>query len=187
MNQTFKPVPDRLKIGDWQSYVGSHELGHNGKMIRLERRLDSLLLYFATRPGEPVCRMTLLEALWPVVVVSDEALINAVNKLRRTFGDDRANPQVIETIPKTGYRLIFPAQPYESASTQPITGRRVAGGGGRGRPRWLIPVAVLAVASLAVSFVTRLQLTSPEPAGREPAKQAGGGTEHAAGAGRATV
>ena len=46
--------------------------------------------------------MTLLEALWPGVVVSDEVLTNAINKLRRAFGDDRTDPKVIETIPKVG-------------------------------------------------------------------------------------
>ena len=178
MNQTLEPVPDCLKIGDWQFYVGSHELGHDGQIIRLEPRVASLLLYLATRPGEPVSRMALLEAIWPGVVVSDEALTNAVNKLRRAFGDDRANPQVIETIPKTGYRLILPVQPCESVPDRSLMGRRAVGGSGRGRPRWLIPLAVLAVAGLAVSLVTNLRLTGPEPTGREPAKQVTGITRN---------
>jgi len=176
MNQTLEPVPDCLKIGDWQFYVGSHELGHDGELIRLEPRVASLLLYLATRPGEPVSRTALLEALWPGVVVSDEALTNAVNKLRRAFGDDRADPKVIETLPKTGYRLILPVQPYESAPDRSLPGGRAVGGSGRERPRWLIPLAVLAVAGLAVSFVTSLLLTGLEPAGHEPAKQATGTT-----------
>ena len=68
------------------------------------------MLYLATHPGEPASRTALLEALWPGVVVSDEVLTNAVNKLRRAFGDDRANPKVIKTIPKAGYRLLVPVQ-----------------------------------------------------------------------------
>ncbi|TNG00165.1 MAG: tetratricopeptide repeat protein, partial [Gammaproteobacteria bacterium] len=39
---------------------------------------------------------------------SDEALTNAVNKIRKAFSDDRQNPRIIETIPKKGYRLIAP-------------------------------------------------------------------------------
>jgi TolB-like protein/DNA-binding winged helix-turn-helix (wHTH) protein len=178
MNQTLEPVPDCLQIGDWQFYVRSHELGHDGNITRLEPRVASLLLYLATRPGEPVSRTALLEALWPGVVVSDEALTNAVNKLRRAFGDDRANPQVIETIPKTGYRLILPVQPHESMPDSSLPGRCTVGGSGRERPRWLIPLAVLAVAGLAVSFITSLRPTGPEPAGREPAKQVTGLTRN---------
>jgi DNA-binding winged helix-turn-helix (wHTH) protein len=174
MNQTLEPVPDCLKIGDWQFYVGSHELGRNGKIIRLEPRVASLLLYLARRPGEPVSRTALLEALWPGVVVSDEALTNAVNKLRRAFGDDRANPRVIETIPKTGYRLILPVQPFESVTDRSLPVRGAVGEGGRGRPRWLIPLAALAVAALSVPFVTNLRQTVPESTEREPAKQVTG-------------
>ena len=174
MNQTLEPVPDRLEIGDCQFHVGSHELRRNGERIRLEPRVASLLLYLASRAGEPVSRAALLEALWPGVVVSDEALTNAVNKLRRAFGDDRANPKVIETIPKAGYRLIAPVQPHEPVSARSIAELDTAGRGGRARPRWLTPLVVLVLAGLAVLFVTRLQLTGPEPAGSEPTGQATG-------------
>ena len=95
-----------LKIGDWQFHVRAHELVRNGETVRLEPRAASLLRYLAEHPGEPVSRSVLLETLWPGVVVGDEALTNAVNKLRRAFGDNRSNPRVIETIPKGGYRLI---------------------------------------------------------------------------------
>jgi TolB-like protein/DNA-binding winged helix-turn-helix (wHTH) protein len=169
MNQTLEPVPDRLNIGGWQFYVGSHELGHNGEMIRLEPRVAGLLLYLATRPGEAVSRAALLEALWPGVVVSDEALTNAVNKLRRAFGDDRANPKVIETIPKAGYRLVAPVKLHE-----PAPDGHTAGGSQRARPRWLIPVAALALAGLAAPFVTNLQLIGPEPVGSQSAGQTTG-------------
>jgi adenylate cyclase len=171
MNQTLKTVPGCLKIGDWQFLVGSHELSRDGKTIRLEPRVAGLLLYLATRPGEPVSRTALLEALWPGVVVSDEALTNAINKLRRAFGDDRANPKVIETIPKAGYRLILPVQPPEPVSSPSAPGSQAAGRGGRPRPRWQIPVAVLAAVGLAVSIITGLQLTGPATTVHAPAQQ----------------
>ena len=85
MNQTLNTVPDCLKIGEWEFHVRSHELSRNGKAIRLEPRLAGLLLHLATHPGEPASRTALLEALWPGVVVSDEVLTNAVNKLRRAL------------------------------------------------------------------------------------------------------
>jgi adenylate cyclase len=174
MNQTRETVADCLKIGDWQFYAGSHELRRNGKTIRLEPRVASLLLYLATHPGEPVSRTALLEALWPGVVVSDEALTNAVNKLRRAFGDDRANPKVIETIPKAGYRLILPVQPQEPVPAPSAPGGQSAGGVGRSRLRWHTPLAVLAVLGLAVSIITSRHMTGPAPPGREQAKQVTG-------------
>ena len=141
MNQALKAVPDPLKIGEWEFHARSHELSRNGKTIRLEPRVADLLLYLATHPSEPVSRTTLLESLWPGMVVSDEALTNAINKLRRAFGDDRTNPKVIETIPKAGYRLLLPVQEQEPVPTtstpvpadQPI--QPISGAGTKSRRR----------------------------------------------------
>ena len=63
-----------------------------------------------------VSRNLLMDRVWPGMVVGDEALTNAINKLRKAFGDDRQNPQIIETIPKVGYRLIAPVR-----HIQPVT------------------------------------------------------------------
>jgi len=168
MSQTPEAVPDSLQIGDWQFRVSAHELTRNGETVRLEPRAAGLLLYLAMRPGEPVSRAALLDALWPGMVVSDEALTNAVNKLRRAFGDDRANPQVIETIPKSGYRLIAPVRAI--APALPDDSRGAAGK--RGLPRWLAPAAVLLlVAGMAALFVMPRQPAVTEPPDGEPHPQ----------------
>jgi TolB-like protein/DNA-binding winged helix-turn-helix (wHTH) protein/Tfp pilus assembly protein PilF len=176
MRQALNAVADCLKIGEWTFHVGSHELSRNGKTIRLEPRVASLLLYLATRPGKPVNRMTLLEALWPGVVVSDEVLTNAINKLRRAFGDDRANPQVIETIPKAGYRLLLPVQAQEPGSEPAASapGSQALGRGDNATLRWRVALAVVAVVGLAVAIITALHLAGPASPGHEPAKQVTG-------------
>ena len=177
MNQTLNTVPDCLKIGEWTFHVGSHDLSHNGKTIRLEPRVASLLLYLATHPGQPVNRMALLEALWPGVVVSDEVLTNAINKLRRAFEDDRANPKVIETIPKAGYRLLLPVQAPEpeTESVASAPGSQPLRRDENYWLRWQIALAVVAVVGLAVAIIATLHLTGPEtPPGHEPAKQVTG-------------
>lgn len=79
MNQSLEQQPDWLTIGDWRFHVGTHELGRDGNSVTLEPRVADLLLYLAARTGKAVTRAALLEALWPGVVVSDEALTNAVN------------------------------------------------------------------------------------------------------------
>ena len=176
MNQTLNTVPDCLKIGEWEFHVRSHELIRNGKTIRLEPRVAALLLYLATHPGEPASRTALLEALWPGVVVSDEALTNAVNKLRRAFEDDRANPKVIETIPKAGYRLLLPVQALEPVP-RPFNPAPVSvpvSRDGKTTRRWQITLTVLAVVALVVLIITSLQLSGPAPPNREPATQASG-------------
>lgn len=98
-------------------------------------------------------------------------LTNAVNKLRRAFGDDRANPQVIETIPKAGYRLKAPVQPLAPVPVRDIPENRTGEVGEPAKLRWLVPAVLVLVAGLVVLFVTRLQLTGPEPASSGPAVQ----------------
>ncbi len=171
MNQTLNTVPDCLKIGEWTFHVGSRELSRNGKTIRLEPRVASLLLYLATHPGQPVNRMALLETLWPGVVVSDEVLTNAINKLRRAFGDDRADPKVIETIPKAGYRLLLPVKASEPEPAASAPGSGPLRYAEHSRLRWQIAQTVVAVVGLAVAIITGLNLTGPAPPGREPAQQ----------------
>ena len=39
---------------------------------------------------------------------SDDVLTRAISELRRVFGDDVRNPRFIQTIPKSGYRLMAP-------------------------------------------------------------------------------
>jgi TolB-like protein/DNA-binding winged helix-turn-helix (wHTH) protein len=160
MHQNGEHEPDCLAIGDWWFDVAAHELGRNGETVRLEPRVSDLLEYLALRPGQPVSRAALLEALWPGMVVSDEALTNAVNKLRRAFGDDRANPRVIETLPKTGYRLIAQVRPLpHSTPDSPAATER----GPAGR-RWLVPVVALLLAGLSLTLFIDLRPTGPPPA-----------------------
>jgi TolB-like protein/DNA-binding winged helix-turn-helix (wHTH) protein/Tfp pilus assembly protein PilF len=164
MSQNLEVVPDCLKIGDWQFRVTAHELERNGNTVRLEPRAASLLLYLATRAGKPVSRQALLEALWPGMVVSDEALTNAVNKLRRAFGDDRANPRVIETIPKAGYRLIAPVQSLAPAATSPMPDDSSMAVGRWLQHRWLMPAVVsVVVAMMFTVFFTALHQTVTSP------------------------
>ena len=67
-----------------------------------------VLMALAARAGQVVSREELLAAVWPGVVVGDEALTQSIIKLRRALGDNPRAPSYIETISKRGYRLIAP-------------------------------------------------------------------------------
>ena len=58
------------------------------------------------KPGEVISREELEANLWAGRVVGYDAVANTIIKLRKAFGDDSRHPRIIETIPKTGYRLI---------------------------------------------------------------------------------
>ncbi len=91
-----------------------HQIRLNGTIHKLEPRVMRVLLCLAARPGHPVTRDDLLDAVWTDALPNDEGLTQAVCKLRKAFGDRATHATVIETIPKVGYRLIAPV------SAQPI-------------------------------------------------------------------
>jgi Tol biopolymer transport system component/DNA-binding winged helix-turn-helix (wHTH) protein len=78
--------------------------------VRLEPKVMQVLVCLAARPGHVVLKDRLLQSAWPDTAVSDDVLTRAISELRRLFDDDSRQPRVIETIPKSGYRLIAPVR-----------------------------------------------------------------------------
>jgi TolB-like protein/DNA-binding winged helix-turn-helix (wHTH) protein/Tfp pilus assembly protein PilF len=103
----------RARIGEWSVEPALDALQRAGETVRLEPKAMELLVVLASRPGQVVSREELLSAVWPGVVVGDEALSQVVTKLRKALGDDARVPTYIETISKRGYRLIARVQPLE--------------------------------------------------------------------------
>jgi TolB-like protein/DNA-binding winged helix-turn-helix (wHTH) protein/Tfp pilus assembly protein PilF len=82
-----------------------------GSEIRLEAKAMQVLIYLAEQAGRVVSRAELEAQIWPGRVVTEDSVIKAIAKLRRVFRDDAREPQIIETLPKSGYRLIAPVTP----------------------------------------------------------------------------
>ena len=89
-----------------------------GEQTRLESKAMQVLVYLVEHAGLVVSRSELEERLWPGRIVTEDAVTNAIAKLRRVFGDDARNPQVIETVPKIGYRLIAQVMPIDAVDEQ---------------------------------------------------------------------
>jgi Tol biopolymer transport system component/DNA-binding winged helix-turn-helix (wHTH) protein len=77
-----------------------------GRPVRVEPKVMEVLVYLARRPGEVVQRETLIRDLWGDTFVTDAALTRCIAELRKLFDDDVRDPRVIQTIAKSGYRLI---------------------------------------------------------------------------------
>jgi DNA-binding winged helix-turn-helix (wHTH) protein/TolB-like protein/Tfp pilus assembly protein PilF len=105
-----------LQIGDWRVEPATNELCRGAETVRVEPKAMEVLLRLAEHPGQVVGREELFAAVWPGVVVGDEALTQCVIKLRRALGDNARAATYIETISKRGYRLIAPVQRAPAAS-----------------------------------------------------------------------
>jgi Tol biopolymer transport system component/DNA-binding winged helix-turn-helix (wHTH) protein len=96
--------------------------GPNGT-IRLEPKVMQVLVCLAERAGQVVPKDRLMRTVWPDTFVSDDVLTRCISELRRAFGDDAKEPHVIQTIPKSGYRLIADAVPAVPESAPVNVGR----------------------------------------------------------------
>ena len=84
-----------------------------GGEVRLEPKVMEVLIVLARYAGHVVNRKELLGAVWPGVVVTESTLSRCIyqlrEQLRKVAGENRAgsnNHNLIETLPKRGYRLL---------------------------------------------------------------------------------
>ena len=134
-----------FRIDGWTFHNQIGRLERKGQApIKLEPRVSKLLTYLCNHAGIPLTRETLIDEVWPGMVVGDEALSNTVNKLRKAFGDDRQNPRIVETLPKIGYRLIATVKPVDDGV---VSADHEGGTSGKMRlPRsWIRPAGILLV------------------------------------------
>ncbi len=107
-------------VGAWHVDARTGELRQGSEIQRLEPKVLEVLIYLAGRAGQVVSRDELLAAVWPRVVVGDDALTQAIIKLRKALGDEPRRPTYIETLAKRGYRLIATVAPVARESERQV-------------------------------------------------------------------
>jgi len=113
--------------------------GANG-WIQLKPKSMEVLEYLSNHPRSVCTREEILNAVWGRSIVSDDVLSQAIRELRKAFDDDFKSPAVIETIPRSGYRLLL--EPI----TQTASNRAW---------HWLAVFAIAAITIFAVYMYTK--------------------------------
>ena len=98
------------RFGPFVLDAGSFALHRGDTPVPLPPKLGDLLSYLVARPSALVSKEELFRSLWPDVVVTDNALTQAVSDLRQALGDDRSNPTYVQTVAKRGYRFVAPVE-----------------------------------------------------------------------------
>ncbi len=133
------------------------EVSGPGGSAQLDPKVMAVFLLMAEHPGEVMLREDLVSRLWGNVVVTDDALTRCFYELRRHLsqaGGHERYRELIETLPKRGYRLnatVLPAAPpgAQPAATHPVPPQR-----------WL-PIAALAMVLVAVGISAVFYWQSP--------------------------
>ena len=103
------PTLRRFLLGDAVCDLDENTLVRNGVSLRLEPRLAGLLSVLAQQAGQTISRSDLLALVWDEDG-SDEALTQAISRLRRGLGEKA----LIKTVPRIGYQLTQSPRPVET-------------------------------------------------------------------------
>ena len=102
-------LPAALWFGPWRFLPETGELENDEQMIRLEPVVADVLTVLLRNAGRVVSRDRILESVWKDRVVVDESVSRAIFRIRTVLGDTKKPYRYIETLPKRGYRLVWPS------------------------------------------------------------------------------
>ncbi len=150
------PLHD-FRVGSWLVQPSLNRISHREGMKHLEPKVMQVLLCLAERPACVIPKDELLSRVWPDTFVSDDVLLRCISELRKALEDDVRDPRFIQTIPKSGYRLVAKVErlaesDQETRPAAPVFGRR-----SRRRGWWLVGgmAVALGVVSLFVLWHSR--------------------------------
>ena len=86
------------EFGPYRLELAQRILTRTGEMVALTRKATEILIVLVTNAGQLVEKDELLKEVWPDSFVEDSNLTQAIFLLRRTLGDERAEPKYIETV-----------------------------------------------------------------------------------------
>jgi len=157
------PQPGRFRIDRYLVDPQRNRITGPDGTIALQPKVMDVLCLLAERQGEVVSRTELIDRVWGVEFGGDESLTRVISHLRKALQDGRAEPRIVETIAKRGYRLIVPVLPAESeggsAEPAPTRWRRLR-----------LVFAVAAVLLAAGGLTLWIMRPNPEPV---PAERTG--------------
>ena len=94
------------EFGPFRLDPNRHRLFCGDEVVALSPKAIHTLILLVENRGKLLERETLMDALWPHVIVEDANLTVAVSQLRKALNQNGDNAEFIETIPRVGYRFV---------------------------------------------------------------------------------
>ncbi len=96
-----------------------------GELVPLTPKVFEALAYLVAHRDEVLDKETLLEGIWPGLIVEENSLTQTISTLRRALGEVRGENRFIVTLPGRGYRFVASVTPIETNSQSSGKGDRV--------------------------------------------------------------
>jgi TolB-like protein/tetratricopeptide (TPR) repeat protein len=97
---------DRFEFGAYSLDSQSGMLFREGDHVALPPKAAELLVALVQAAGKVLTREELLQRLWPGTIVEEGSITSLISLLRKTLGGDTKPRDIIETLPKRGYRFV---------------------------------------------------------------------------------
>lgn len=105
-------------IGEWEIQPQLNSLRRADRSFHVEPKVMQVLVELASHSDEVVTKEQLIHAVWADTFVGDDSLTRCISEIRRVLEDDARSPKFIQTIPKTGYRMIAPVEVKQKPRTR---------------------------------------------------------------------
>src|SRR5271169_6088091 len=99
-------VSGQYVFGVYRLDAQSQMLFREGDHVALPPKVTELLIALVQAAGKVLTREELVQRLWPDTVVEEGSLTSHISLLRKALGEDPKAQDLIETLPKRGYRFV---------------------------------------------------------------------------------
>jgi Tol biopolymer transport system component/DNA-binding winged helix-turn-helix (wHTH) protein len=113
-------VNGNFRVGEFLIEPQINTISGAERTARVEPKVMRVLVCLAEHASEVVPKEKLIRSVWADTFVTDDVLTRSISELRKVFGDDAKEPRFIQTIPRSGYRLVADVSfDSEKASAEP--------------------------------------------------------------------
>jgi TolB-like protein/DNA-binding winged helix-turn-helix (wHTH) protein/Tfp pilus assembly protein PilF len=109
------PATPQYEFGQFLLDPVEGRLLRDGVSVPLEPKVFLTLVLLVQNSGHLLTKNELMEQVWPDAVVEEGSLTRNISTLRRLLAEGSNGSQVIETLPKRGYRFLLPVRTLNTA------------------------------------------------------------------------
>ena len=103
-----------FRLGVWTVRPQRCLIERGSESVRVKPKSMAVLECLARANGGVTSRDALFDAVWPGAIVTDDVLTHSIVELRKAFDESARDAQIIETIPKKGFRLVPEVKPVRA-------------------------------------------------------------------------